>query len=106
MDTDILTWFLLADKPEWANPLDLLITAYLLTKADDEWKSAPRVMDISRTCGVVQRQSVRDSLRRLEQQKWITITYRQGIGLPNEYTVLVENLPRFDHQSLAKEKRG
>lgn len=104
MDSDILTWFVLAEKPDWANPLDLMVTVYLLTKAREDWKCDPRLADIARACGVVQVVSVRQSLRRLEQHGWITTEARvTAKQLPNEYTVLVENLPRFDRQALAKE---
>ena len=106
MDADILTWFMLAEKPEWAAPLDICITVYLMLKADEGWKCAPKMADISRACGVVQHASVRKSLRRLEENKWVAVEFKAGIGLPNEYTVLVENLPRFDHQALARETHG
>jgi hypothetical protein len=105
METDILTWFVLADKPDWASPLDLTVTTFLLTKAREDWKCEVRIADFIRACGVVQYESVRKSLRRLEEKGWITteaqIT-KKG-SAPNIYTVRVDNLPRFDRQALTKE---
>jgi hypothetical protein len=103
VESEILTWFILAEKPDWANPLDLMVTTYLLVKAREDWKSEVKIADFIRACGVAQYVSVRKSLRRLEEHGWITTAFREGIGLPNIYTVLVDNLPRFDRQALAKE---
>ena len=98
---ETLAWFLLAKKPDWAYPLDMCVTAYLIARADPEGKCEPKVADMVSACCVVQFKSVRESLKRLAEHEWIAITYRGGMGQPNTYTVNFEKLPRLDRQAVS-----
>ena len=101
-NSELLVWFLLAEKPEWVHPLDVVLLAYLMLRLDDEGKCEPTIPEMGKACGIVNRQSMRESLKRLEENGWITITYRAGSGLPNVYSVQLENLPRWDQQVISE----
>jgi hypothetical protein len=104
MNDDLLLWFLLSDKPEWASPLDLLIMANLIARGDTSGRSSPKNAELARACNLAQNISVRTSIKRLVEHGWITIEFHAGIGLPNTYVVQRDALPRFNHQALTPEK--
>lgn len=68
--------------------------SYILARADAKGSVCPKNTELLKACGVAQVQSIRASIRRLEEHSWITTTYQAGIGKPNTYTVQFANLPR------------
>jgi predicted transcriptional regulator len=88
----LLKGFLAADKPEWAEPVDVLLIAHLLARADDEMKSTPSWETLA-NCSRVHHTTIYRAVTRMEKHGWIVKHSGARRQLGNTYVVQVDNLP-------------
>jgi hypothetical protein len=96
----LLKGFLAADKPDWAEPVDVLLIAHLLARADDEMKSTPSWETLAR-CSRVHHTTIYRAVTRMEKNGWIVKHSGARRQLGNTYVVQVGNLPMKDFKATA-----
>jgi predicted transcriptional regulator len=87
--------FLAADKPEWAEPIDTLLTAHLLARADDSM-CARVSWDTLAKCCPVNETTVYRSLKRLAEKGWIVKHSGPRKSFGSAYVIQVDSLPMKD----------
>jgi hypothetical protein len=91
----LLRSFLAADKPNWAETVDVLLTAHLIARADGEMRSNPSWETLAR-CSRVHHTTIYRAVERLTEHGWIVKHSGQRRQLGNTYVVQVGNLPMKD----------
>jgi hypothetical protein len=91
----LLKGFLAADKPDWAEPVDVLLIAHLLARADDEMKSTPSWETLAK-CSHVHPTTIYRAVARMEKNDWLVKHSGARRQLGNTYVVQVGNLPMKD----------